>query len=648
VRVLAYFPNVVLISAFLGLGIGTMRAGKALRLWLWPASLALVTTATLVMHQIAFTSQNISEFLWLLYLDIPNAPVVEDVRIPIVVTFVLTALSFVVLGQIVGERLQDFNRMGIPLAGYIADLAGSLIGVIGFALASFCGTFPVTWFGIILVLGAILAASRSKTALLVHAIAAIAILSAIGITERTLIYSPYYAIRTRSLGPGRGTDILVNGSFHQYAAPIRRDDPGTNDYDIMVRQIYPIPYRFLPSHPRSVLVLGAGTGNDVAVALDQGAEHIDAVEIDPAIISLGKALHPDHPYSSPRANVFNTDARSFLRNTTGHYDLIVFGTLDSQTRLSALSNVRLDNFVYTIDCMRMARQRLAPDGGMALYFFIKNDRIRDKISAMLTSTFGQPPIVFTGFHALFSDVFLAGPAWGRVTAPRALVRQSVDIPTDDWPYLYLDSRKISAFYVSVSLIFLGIAAVMIALLAPEMRSAPLKHFDAEMFLFGAAFLLLETKLVTQMNLLWGSTWITSAVVFASILLTILIGTILMQFWTMPFRLAGAGLVIALLGTYAVPTAWLLARTPAVRLGLSILFAGGPIFFASICFALLFRERQDTNLAFGWNLAGAVIGGLVELVAIVVGLRSLALIALAAYLASFVAKYVRDDRHPQLR
>ena len=48
------------------------------------------------------------------------------------------------------------------------------------------------------------------------------------------------------------------------------------------------------------LVLGAGTGNDVAVALSEGAEHVDAVEIDPVILELGSRLHPDHPYVSPR------------------------------------------------------------------------------------------------------------------------------------------------------------------------------------------------------------------------------------------------------------------------------------------------------------------------------------------------------------
>ena len=645
VRVLAYFPNVVLISAFLGLGIGTMRAGKRLRLWIWPASLVVVVAATLVMHGIAFAGRGVSEFLWLFYADIPNAAIVHDVRPPIVIAFILTAISFVTLGQIIGERLQDFSRAALPLGGYIADLGGSLIGVIAFAVASFYRTFPVTWFVVILIAGALLIALRDTRALIAHAVFATAIVAAIGATEQSTVYSPYYALRARHNPSGKGINVLVNGSFHQYAASIMKRDAGASEYDRVLQRTYPIPYQQLSSKPRNVLVLGAGTGNDVAVALDHGAERIDAVEIDPVIIEMGRSLNPDRPYQSPRVHVFNTDARAYLRNTIERYDLIIFGTLDSQTRLSALANVRLDNFVYTVDCMRMARERLAPGGGMALYFSVHNEAIHEKIFAMLTDAFGEPPLVMHGFKLLFTELFLAGPAWEYLRTPlqraelsRALqATASVDIPTDDWPYLYLDSRKISSFYVSVSLGFLAISIVLIALLAPEVRRAATQKFDGEMFLFGLAFLLLETKLVTQMSLLWGATWITSAVVFASILLMILLGTILMQYRPMPSPVATAALTITLLLTYAIPTEWLLARTPAARLGLSIFFAGAPVFFASICFALLFRQRTEVNLAFGWNLAGAVVGGLIEILAVTIGLRALTLVAAAAYLSAFLLK-----------
>ncbi len=643
VRVLAYFPNVVLISAFLGLGIGSMRAGKRSLLWLWPLSIVLLTVATLIMNRIAFTSRSMTEHLWLLYYDIPNAPVIHDVRPPIVIAFTLTAISFLALGQIVGERLQEFSRAGVPLRGYMADLIGSLIGVIAFAITSFTKTFPAFWFAVFLATGLWLFLTRNGRAAIVYAVVAIAIVAAVSKGERSMVYSPYYALRAFHPPGMGGIQVLANGSLHQYAAPLAPGDPVTNTYDAVVRAGYPIPYRLLRRAPNRVLVLGAGTGNDVATALANGAQHVDAVEIDPIIIEMGRALHPDRPYLSPRVRVINDDARAFLRNTPDRYDLIVFGTLDSMTRLSALSNVRLDNFVYTIDCIRTARSRLTPDGGVALYFMVGNKSIYMKLFAMLTDAFEEPPIVIHENHRLFNEIFFAGPAWEYLQSPESRgaeerVRQAaatVDIPTDDWPYLYLQGRTISTFYLSLVAIFVVIAAGMLAVFVPEMRRA--RRFDGEMFLFGAAFLLLETKLVTQMSLVWGTTWITSAVVFAAILLMILLGTILMQERAIPYPIAAVALFLALLVTYATPTEWLLVRGVPARLALSILFAGAPVFFASICFALRFKERSEPNLAFGWNLAGAVVGGFIEILVVVVGLRALTLVALIAYLVAFLVE-----------
>ena len=52
-----------------------------------------------------------------------------------------------------------------------------------------------------------------------------------------------------------------------------------------------------------MLVLGAGSGTDVVAALRHGARHVDAVEIDPVIVRLGRQYHPDQPYSDPRVTV---------------------------------------------------------------------------------------------------------------------------------------------------------------------------------------------------------------------------------------------------------------------------------------------------------------------------------------------------------
>jgi hypothetical protein len=643
VRVLAYFPNIVLISAFLGLGIGSMRAGKRSLLWLWPLALGAIVIATLVMRNIAFTNESPTEHLWLLYFDIPHALVIHDVRPPIVIAFLFSAISFIPLGQIVGERLRDFTRSQATLWGYVADLLGSLVGVIAFAVASFFGTFPAVWFAVFLLAGAWLFAGRGTRWLALYAVAAIAMVFAIARGERSDYYSPYYALRAITSKSSSGVAILANGSLHQYAAPLARRDMVRTRFDRLVRNGYPIPYRIAPVKPKQVLILGAGSGNDVITALEQGVESIDAVEIDPVILKIGRRMHPDHPYSSERVHVINTDARAYLRNTTKRYDLIVFGTLDSMTRLSALSNVRLDNFVYTVDCMQAARGRLAPGGGLALYFMVGNQSIHNKLVAMLTQTFGQPPVVKHEFHQLFNEIFLAGPLWeplrpaGESALYPAAIEQSkmFDVPSDDWPYLYLDRRAPSAFYLSMIAIFLVLSAVMMRVAAPEMFAGGMRAFDAEMFLFGAAFLLLETKLVTQMTLVWGTTWVTSAVVFASILLTILLVTVAMQLRPLRYPVAAVGLALSLVATWAIPVDWLLFDNMALRLLVSILFAGTPIAFSSILFAIRFRTREESNLAFGWNLAGAVCGGLLEFLSMATGIRAMTLIALIAYLIAFL-------------
>jgi hypothetical protein len=82
---------------------------------------------------------------------------------------------------------------------------------------------------------------------------------------------------------------------------------------------------------------------------------------------------------------------------------------------------------------------------------------------------------------------------------------------------------------------------------------------------------------------------------------------------------------------------LLGFAPAARLAFSLVYVGIPIFFAATTFALLFREREDSASAFGWNVLGAVAGGLLEFLSMAIGLRALFLVALAAYLTAFLIR-----------
>jgi len=262
--------------------------------------------------RVAFTQESPSEHLWLLYADLgPDAPVFHGVRLPMLAMFASSAASFVWLGQFVAERLETFRARGKALQGYAWDLLGSLLGTVGFAVASFASTPPLTWFAVALVAGVSSFVRGRRDALVYGGLSALMLL-AVRAGDRAVAYSPYYALEVRGttsdLQPASAA-ILANGSVHQYALQVGQGSGGGP----ASRRSVPanrLPYQRLGHAPKRVLVLGAGTGNDVAVALAQGAEVVDAVEIDPGIRRLA-ALHPDAPYRSPKVEVHVTDARSF-------------------------------------------------------------------------------------------------------------------------------------------------------------------------------------------------------------------------------------------------------------------------------------------------------------------------------------------------
>ncbi|MFV2007976.1 MAG: hypothetical protein ACC667_11035, partial [Longimicrobiales bacterium] len=133
------------------------------------------------------------------------------------------------------------------------------------------------------------------------------------------------------------------------------------------------------------------------------------------------------------------------------------------------------------------------------------------------------------------------------------------------------------------------------------------------------------------------TWLTSAVVFGSILAMILLATVFTQIRRLPWRVATVGLIVSLLAVYFVPADMLLGRSMVPRLLLSVVLIGTPVFFASVCFALRFATRKAVDIAFGWNLLGAVAGGLLEFFSMSVGLKALLLVAAATYLVAFLQK-----------
>jgi hypothetical protein len=205
--------------------------------------------------------------------------------------------------------------------------------------------------------------------------------------------------------------------------------------------------------------------------------------------------------------------------------------------------------------------------------------------------------------------------------------------TDDYPFLYLQHREVPVFYlVSIGLILL-VSAIGVRVVGGPMRAMS-PHLD--LFFMGAAFLLLETKSVVQFALLFGTTWVVNALVFGGILLSVLAAVIVAR----RVRLPRPAVLFPLLFA-AVAVSWfvepraLLSLDPAWRFIASIAVYFSPIFLANLVFAQRFAIAEDSTAAFGANLLGAMVGGVVEYAALVTGYQALAVLVALLYAAAWL-------------
>jgi hypothetical protein len=412
-------------------------------------------------------------------------------------------------------------------------------------------------------------------------------------------------------------------------------------------------------HPaaKKVLMVGAGTGNDVAGALRQNVKQITAVEIDPGIIALGKSYHPEQPYASPNVQIVNDDARSFFVNTTERYDVICFGLLDSHTT-TAMTNARLDHYVYTKESLEMARSRLASGGIVTLNFAAHRFFVADRIAATLKEVFGVAPMAFRMPGSIWGYggvMFVAGDLKGvrdRLEGQPKLMgliakwNQQNPLPftfttkitTDDWPYLYLEKPRIPLLYDCLALMLFALFFYTrwrfgLGEVTRNWRAAHW-HF----FFLGAGFLLLEVQNISKAAAVLGNTWQVNAVIISGILIMILLANLIAAtFPRMPLTVAYLGLFGSCLLLYSLDLFEFMylpytARAVVVG-GLSAL----PILFSGIVFIRSFAESANKHQALGANLMGSLVGGLLQSMTFVTGIKALLLMVAALYLVSALTR-----------
>lgn len=650
IRIVAYFANLILLAAFLGMGLGIALGRKRADLvrFALPALAALSAVLAL------------AEPLRLVHVRFPDPSIVlwggeaatttlwSFLGVTGLVVAIFWAVAVVV--ALVASPLGPLFEQLEPLRAYTADIAGSLAGIVAVTLISAAGASPWEW----MALGVlpVLWFARAPLSLA----SAAAILALAWYSQGDAFFSPYNRIDLQPSGPALNTgdplrrlwEMNVNRDYHQHIGDYsdRRVAAEAADPRSAVpyfAAVYELPFRLRPAG-RSALVVGAGTGNDVAAALRAGYASVTAVEIDGTIIELGRHLHPEDPYGDRRVRVVTDDARAFFQRSGDRFDVVAYGLVDSHAMFSAMSSLRLDNFVYTVEGIRAGWRHVADHGVLAISFSTyAGEWIEQRLLRTVAEATGRTPVLVR--HGMdHGAAFLVGRSLDVALVPaplrpRVVAAPVLDtdarVPTDDWPFLYLRPDTVPYGYLMV--LFLVALTAILAIRRVYRANAAAAGLDAPMFLMGAGFMLLETRMVTELSLLFGSTWIVNASVFAGVLVMVLLANVFvirrppssLGPWFLP-------LIASVVVTWALGAGVLNALSLTWRGVLGGALFAVPVLFAGVIVATLLKRAASPAASLGSNLLGAVLGGLLEYSSMMYGLKAAALLAVLCYAGAYLA------------
>ena len=502
IRIFAYLSNLVLLAIFVGLGLGMLIKRK----------FAITLTASLLLVILVITSgfyivrwpnlefrlfSGITEllaplsesYIWLQLETYSKTGIIVGLILTIIL-FIIISLIFIPLGQLLGELFQKSKR---PILAYSVNITASIVGLWAFQAFSIARLTP--YLGVVLAIGILVFLAKNqleKYALIVIIVVSFAYIVPKTEPKNIVYWSPYQKL---SLSPAiydsaikdpqpYGWYLEVNNvgymsllnlteEYQATASAKLKDIYGDKiPIDLKFSDHYSLPFK-IKTNPKDVMIVGAGAGNDAAAAIRGGAQNIDAVEIDPTIIEIGKKFHYEKPYRKSSVNIIIDDGRAYFQRTDKKYDLVIMGLADSHTLSSSLTNLRLDHYLYTTESFEKIKELLKDDGVLFLTFEVARPWIGSRIEKGLTEVFEQTPAVF---EVRSNGVF----GWGGVAFvvsknPQVLAsylsqnpdlaafiennRRSYDLNirslTDNWPYLYLDKPRLPIIHLLVAFILGG-------------------------------------------------------------------------------------------------------------------------------------------------------------------------------------------------
>ena len=651
-QLFAYFKNLSLLSCFLGLGIGYSFSKVRLYSLNWTFPLVALQVSFMYILKdtpITLFFQNPISEIW----NMGQSIAVGSLHVILIyffisVIFLFNAVAFIPLGHLVARLMLNTD----PLKAYSYDLIGAIAGILLFTLLSFLWTGPTIWLVIsfsILIFFQFNLKLNIKFSCITFVILILS-LNIFNDTSKMDLHSPYQNVSVK-FNNDQITPITVQSNNIWLQTPIDLSNKIYQKKNSSWHKFYIIPFTSTNYDFKDILIVGSGTGNDVATAIRNSKGNIDAVEIDPLVANLGEKFHPENPYNNPRVNLIINDARNFIKEIDKKYDLIVYSVLDSHANLSSKGGVRLDSYVYTVESFYEAKKKLKENGVMFLSFAVSTEQMGNKIFKMLKMNFDKEPKVLTRNYKTDDKNFIEG-IYSFVVSNNNLsldlsksnfietnifknlkLYEDVDVSTDDWPFFYMSYRIYPVSYVVlISVIFL-----ISWFFLKNLTKMSLRKFSFPSFFLGVGFMLMETKGITELAKIYGSTWFVVSIVITAILtMAYLANLFIIKGIKISINQIYFFLIFSLLLSYSLSFINYY-NYPIFLLKIIIpIILTFPVFFSGLAFSKELVRYGSTANALSCNILGAIVGGLLEYNSMYFGFKFLYLLAIFFYFMAYIS------------
>jgi spermidine synthase len=186
--------------------------------------------------------------------------------------------------------------------------------------------------------------------------------------EVPLRHAPGLSLTSDTLPPAQHALFVDADSL----SPITQVSGSTDSLRYLDQTTSAVAYHIF--EPKSLLVVGSGTGSDLLQAQYHQVASTDALELNPQVVDLVMQDYAEFAgsvYANPQVTLHIIEAREFLSTTAKKYDLIQISMADAAGASSSGLYALNESYLYTKEALALFISHLNPGGVLSITRWIK-------------------------------------------------------------------------------------------------------------------------------------------------------------------------------------------------------------------------------------------------------------------------------------